>query len=96
MAGKAKYNDRSYRARAAALKRKTRANGDPCSICGQAFDWSVEWKHPLSFTADHVEPIASGGHLLGELAPAHRGCNSRRGAGREVKVIAPPRTSRRW
>ena len=94
---KAKYNDRRYVARREALRRKTKANGDPCCFCKRAIDWSVDWKHPDSFTAHHVEELNNGGHLLGELLPAHRGCNSRWGDGsRAPKVIEAPVTSRKW
>ncbi len=64
-------NDREYVKRREALRRKARTTNAPCWLCGEPFDWTVEWKHPLSFTADHVKPIANGGSMLGELRPAH-------------------------
>jgi 5-methylcytosine-specific restriction endonuclease McrA len=47
-----------------------------CHICGQPGSWN-DPRDPL--TADHVVPRAKGGHLS-VLLPAHRSCNSRRGA----------------
>lgn len=80
------YSDREYRKRTAALKRKTKRENWPCWLCGREFDWSItDYQAPRAFTADHLEPLARGGRLLGELRPAHRGCNSRRGDGRERK-----------
>jgi 5-methylcytosine-specific restriction endonuclease McrA len=40
-----------------------------CSICGATSD----------LTADHVTPLAAGGHPLGQLRVLCRSCNSRRG-----------------
>jgi hypothetical protein len=95
---KAKYNDRQYRARADALKRKTRREGLVCWICRKPFDWTVtDYRDPRAWTADHVEPLAQGGALLGELRPAHRACNSRRGDGtRQRKQLKPIRKTRDW
>jgi len=95
---RAKYNDRQYRARADALKRKTRREDLPCSLCGRPFDWTItDYRNPGSWTADHVEPLARGGALLGELRPAHRACNSRRGDGSNAKpIIQAVKTTRRW
>lgn len=47
----------------------------------------------MAFTADHVTPLAVGGHITGPLKPAHRACNSRRNDGtREARIP----TTRRW
>lgn len=88
MAGKTKYNDRKYRVRAKALRKKKL----PCWICHREIDYSLDWRDPMAFTADHVKPIARGGHLYGELRPAHRGCNSRRGTGKETPAEKKPPT----
>jgi hypothetical protein len=50
----------------------------------------------MSFTADHVEAIANGGSMTGALRPAHRSCNSRRGAGRDVRIIPPVDPGEDW
>lgn len=98
MAGQGKYNDRRYRSLANELKRKTRVENLPCWICGLFIDTDLHWKEPMSFTADHIKPIALGGSLYGELRPAHRACNSRRGkkSSGTPHPIRPPVTSRQW
>lgn len=91
-------NDTAYVARQRALKRRARRNNTPCHICGHAIDYTLHWKHPMSFTADHITPVANGGHMLGELAPAHRSCNSRRGTKQltTLKPIRNPKHSQPW
>ncbi|WNN93712.1 HNH endonuclease [Arthrobacter phage CallinAllBarbz] len=92
------YSDHEYRKRTAALKRRAKRDNLPCWICGRKFDWSItDHRKPQYFTADHVEPLASGGALLGELRPAHRSCNSRRGDGRQRKnELKPFETLVKW
>ena len=89
-------DDRAYRARSAALKAETKRRDIPCHICGRPIDTELDWREPMSFTADHVKAIANGGHVMGPLLPAHRSCNARRGTRESVQTIAPPKTSRRW
>lgn len=91
-----KYNDREYRKHAAALKQDAINNDKPCHLCGEHFDFTLPYTHPLAFTADHLDAIANGGDLLGNLAPAHRKCNSSRGKKRLKTQVHPPSTSRRW
>lgn len=89
-------NDRAYVAKREALRRQVAKRGLLCHLCGQPFDLDLPWKHPMSLTADHVVPIANGGSMTGDLLPAHRSCNSRRGA-RAITAPKPqPKTSRRW
>ena len=91
-------NDRAYVAKREALKRQARKTGAPCHLCGKPFNFDLEWKHPMAFTADHIDAIANGGSMTGALAPAHRSCNSRRGKrglGAAPKVT-PPKPSREW
>lgn len=66
---------RDYRRAAARLRR----NSDVCWICGGDIDPDLPYTDPMSFTADHVNPVSLGGHRLGEMRAAHRSCNSRRG-----------------
>lgn len=48
-----------------------------CGICGGPIFSSFKSPHPLSFSIDHIWPKARGGlNILGNLQPAHRGCNS--------------------
>ena len=46
-----------------------------CALCGELIPFHA-------FTADHIVPVALGGAAMdpGNLQPAHRGCNSARGA----------------
>jgi hypothetical protein len=53
-------------------------NSDTCWLCGQWIDPNLKWPDPYSACADHVIPLARGGHLHGELKPAHLRCNNRR------------------
>lgn len=91
-----RYDDRSYRKRTAALRAHVKRTGEPCWLCGLPIDLGLPYTHPMSFTADHVDAIANGGKLLGELRPAHRRCNSSRGKKRVSELIAPPKTTRTW
>ena len=91
-------NDRTYVAKREALKRQCKKRNTPCHLCGSPFDFDLEWKHPMAFTADHLEPVGDGGSMTGALAPAHRSCNSRRGkkALGAIPKAEKPRTSREW
>lgn len=91
-----KYSDRTYRKRAAELRKVTSDNGWPCHLCGKPIDMSLPYTHPLAFTADHLDAIANGGNLLGDLAPAHRRCNSRRGRKRLAHQVRAPKTTQAW
>ena len=53
-----------------------------CWLCGNTIDMQLPTSHPMSFTLDHIVPLARGGNLHGEVRPAHRSCNSARGNGR--------------
>ena len=91
-------NDRAYVAKREALKRQARKNGAPCHLCGKPFDFDLDWKHPMAFTADHLEAVGVGGSMTGALKPAHRSCNSRRGKKplEGIKAVEAPKTSREW
>ena len=70
-------NNAAWRRLTADLKRTT----SNCHLCGLWIDPTRCGRtDPLAFTADHLIPLARGGELLdpGNLAPAHRTCNSRR------------------
>lgn len=96
MPTKTRYDNRTYRKRTSALKAHVKRTGEPCWLCGKPIDLNLPYTHPMSFTADHVDAIANGGKLLGELRPAHRSCNSARGRKRTHEQIKPPTTSRNW
>lgn len=78
-----------------------------CWICGDPIPTDVSYPHPLSFTVDHVEPLAQGGDLLDprNARGAHLACNSQRGShqhataaasGRRKLARSRPATSRNW
>ena len=52
-----------------------------CAICGRPVDFSLKFPDPMSPTADHIIPIAKGGHpsALENLQLTHLGCNQRKG-----------------
>ncbi len=88
-------------ARWAALSRKRvaigRANGEPCSMCGNPIDYTLDGRNKWGATSDHIIPIAYGGELivqLEELNVAHHSCNSRAGVrianARKGKGKPPP------
>lgn len=58
-------------------------------------DRALDYRHPMSWTADHVDPLSLGGKLLGPMRPAHRACNSARGNGTAQAHVQTP-TSRDW
>lgn len=61
------------------LRERLKAQRLPCHICEKPIDYDLPAADKDSFTADHVEPYATGGSNTGTLLAAHRGCNSRRG-----------------
>jgi 5-methylcytosine-specific restriction endonuclease McrA len=71
-----------------------------CWICGQGINLALHHTHRMSWTADHITPLADllalGGDPYDEtnIAPAHRSCNSRKG--RSDKPPSPVNNSRRW
>lgn len=86
-------NRRSYRRKAARLKNAETI----CHLCNRPIDPTLDYRHPMSWTADHITPLANGGHVLGELRAAHRSCNSSKGRGQTARVPAADRpTSRAW
>lgn len=89
------------------------ANGEayrlPCWICGQPIDYQFTRAmphHRLAGTVHHIVGLAQGGAPLdpGNLAPAHRGCNTRESNrirnGKSTLVtgphVNPNPNSRRW
>ena len=59
-------------------KKALAMDGKPCALCGLPIDYSLQFPDPWSFTADHIIPIAKGGHpsALDNLQPAHLRCNT--------------------
>lgn len=91
------HNDK-YQTKARALRRYAQHHQLPCWICGQAIDYTLDYRQPMSFTADHIHALKDGGKLNGEMRPAHRSCNSRRGASKSNRIvpISAVVTSRKW
>ena len=51
-----------------------------CWICGEEIDKTLKFPDPMSFSADHLDPVARGGRNDGTLLPAHLRCNASRQA----------------
>lgn len=68
-------------ARRTALRRRLASLGGPCHLCGKPIDYSLPAGHPMAFEVDEIVPVSKGGDPLdfGNVAPAHRICNQRRG-----------------
>ena len=71
------------------LRRQILASSDVCWLCGK----------PGADTVDHLLPLSQFpelAHDIGNLRPAHKTCNSKKGAGLpDDKTSEMPR-SRRW
>lgn len=67
---------------AASLTRLTlETYGTTCHLCLKPVRLDAPPRHPMRPSADHVVPRSLGGtNAIGNLRPAHYGCNSRRGA----------------
>ena len=91
-------DNKQYRDLSDALKRKGKRLGLACWLCGHAIDYDLPWKHPMSYTYDHVDAVGNGGDMRGEGQPAHRSCNSRRGNGSGTRKTPPstPQPTRQW
>lgn len=88
-------NDAAYVAKREALARYAQKHDLPCWLCLKPINWQAHWKAKDSFTADHIKPIANGGKMTGELKPAHRSCNSRRGAREHITTLVKQHTTTR-
>ena len=77
-----------YRRRRARVLR----NAEVCAICGQPLNPDIPWPDPMCITADHIVPIAEGGHNNGKLQACHRICNQKRWS----QSAKPVRHGRTW
>lgn len=61
--------------------RRIKSSGPACHICGLATSRGVGAYHPLYLNMDHIVAVADGGKgkTAGNLRPAHRVCNLKRG-----------------
>jgi 5-methylcytosine-specific restriction endonuclease McrA len=90
------YSDTRYRQLRAALKRRSRAAGAPCWLCGEAIDYDLPHTDAMSFTADHVHSLVNGGRVdSSDLKPAHRRCNGKRQGG-ATRTGGPVATTIEW
>lgn len=99
---------RAYQIWRAAVRKRTDINVWQCIRCGGPIDPRTPYKdpttgriNPLSWTADHITPIAKGGapYDIHNGAGAHHHCNSSHGAkGRPNRPTLgqPLPTSRNW
>ena len=77
----------AYKRKRKALRRRVVEEGLVCHICGGDIDTTLDPRDPMSFTADHITPLALGGHLVrNELRPAHMRCNARRGNNADTEI----------
>lgn len=77
------YNPRNANGhRRRELRKRVKSLGLPCAICGKPIDYSLPAGHPMSYELDEIVPVALGGDPLdaGNVQPAHRICNERKGA----------------
>lgn len=61
-----------------------------CCLCGRAIQHELRYPEPMSFSADHILPVATHPELkmdYSNLQPAHLRCNLRKG---DRPQIEPP------
>lgn len=86
----------AWQRKRAGIIEAARLSGVPCWICRRPIDYTLTGRSPMAPTVDHLVPRFMGGELLDDhnLAVAHYGCNSRRGAAQRNRLSAAP--SRPW
>lgn len=68
-----------------------------CWLCGHWIPEDVPLNHPLEYTVDHIDPRSRGGPpTMENTRPAHRRCNSRKGAKTIAELGQTMPTSRAW
>jgi 5-methylcytosine-specific restriction endonuclease McrA len=71
----------------------------PCALCHQPINYALRWPHRWCPTVDHRTPLWAGGHPWdpANWQPAHRTCNSSRGAteGNQQRKT-PTHTTAHW
>lgn len=79
----------AYKRKRKQLAHRVQLENLACHICGEPIDLTLPRTDRMSFTADHMVPLALGGHLVkNELRPAHLSCNARRGTHADVEIWA--------
>ena len=57
-------------------RKAIRRTRPPCGVCGEPIDYTLRYPDPMSYTVDHVVPLAKGGSdELDNKQAAHRKCN---------------------
>lgn len=90
------HQNRRWKAYAAAFKLKSSRDNAECAWCHNPIDYTLHPSHKWAFTADHIHELQHGGHLLGELAPLHRYCNSIKGNGGKPIDARPTKGASPW
>ena len=87
------------------IRKRIRARGEPCAICGRPIDYDLPAFDDMSFEVDEITSRWKGGDPLDidNCQPVHRACNrlkyQRERAeelGRRAAPPEPPRASRKW
>ena len=82
-----RYKNGNYRRK---LRARMKAQGLPCHICGQPIDYSLPFDDPMAFVIDEIIPVSRWRQFgyespeavakdPGNVAPAHRICNAKKG-----------------
>ena len=93
MADRDKRRDlRSWRGKRTHEKNKAKRNADRgiptlCWFCKNPIDLDLHPSAREAWTLHHLDPLNTGGHILGETVPAHRCCNSSYGDGSKVDPL---------
>lgn len=94
-----RYVSPLYRKNRRVLRRMYEANLLPCAYCGLPIDFSAPPDAPLSFTVDHVIPVAAGGSdMMDNLVGAHKACNRAKSdhLATQVKESTQVKPTKRW
>ena len=89
---------RNY-AQRVAIRKRWKAIGAPCALCGKPIDYSLPAGDPMSYEVDEIVPVSLGGDPCDfeNTQPAHRRCNQKKGNGLgKPRKRLPLPVSRRW
>lgn len=90
------------------LRKRVRAMGLPCAICGKPIDYSLDFitdpntgkkrPHPMRYELDEIVPVSKGGSPIDpdNVQPTHRRCNRMKGDGdtKAYKALMRTRAAR--
>jgi 5-methylcytosine-specific restriction endonuclease McrA len=72
------YTSKRYRKMRQQFREDCRRNRLPCSICGNAIDYSLKFPNKWAFELHHIRPSSTFPHLhymRANHAPSHSRCN---------------------